>query len=285
MQIALLENDVANYPIADQNNFIYGSFSKIKRGKGKFYDILTTPGINITDELYTVTEKNNEYFIEKAQPQIVLPEEYDFIDKNKYLEKIIEKQKEIILSDSTIEFNGKKEIEISIKDNIANTKEAFFENYMEKDFLSINSKKYQIDAIISEKEVILSKKNTLQTENKEKIKSKEEKADHFFYIPKTIKNLDYLENDKISILNNGGIEKEQTVKNGKINISNGIQYGIFGIGYESIIITQPLVGNILDSFSNKSIDTLLIRLKNSKNFYIGWNLNNMQEVSFAGYTI
>jgi len=309
IQVLLDDGCILNLNIREtQNNFIYGSFSKIKRQKGKFHDILSTQGASTTDELYVVTEKNDEYFIEKAQPQIVLPEEYDFIDKNKYLEEIIKKQKEIILTDSTIEFNGKREIEISIKDNIANTKEAFFENYMEKDFLTVTGKKYQIDAIISDKEVILSEKDVESEENtesknqsKEKVRfkeglieskedikpkqdPKEEKANHFFYSPTTIKNLDYLENDKISILNNGGLEKEQTVKNGKINIPNGIKQGIFGIWYESIIITQPLIGDILDSFLNKSIDKLLIRLKNSKNFYIGWNLNNMQEVSFAGYT-
>ena len=257
----------------DKDDLIYGSFSRTLRTKGTFYDILTIKGDSPHDDFYAVTENNNEYFIEKQEKTPDIEEEFDFKDKNSYLENTIKKQKEIVLLDTAIVFNGRKDIKISIEDDVLTSEEEFFYEDMVGNYLKVDEKVIEIKQVLSEKSIKFYSKSYL----------KEKDYEGFSYLPTEFINLDYLENEKISILADGGVLEEKIVKDGKIELDNPYETAIFGIKYEGIIITQPLSLNALDTFLTKNIQNVFLRLKNTKNFFVGFKQNELEQVSFTGY--
>lgn len=262
-------NEILDLLVKQNNNILYGTFFKTKRSKGSFYDILQN-----SNNIYVITEKNDEYFVEKQEKQQTLPEEYEFTDKNKYLEEIIKKQEDMIFTDSSIIFDGKKDIKIEIKDNLLTTEKDFFHHKMEDDYIVIGNKTLKIESILSPLKCTFTSKE--KTENKT--------YKNFFYAPTTITNLDYLEGEEVSILSNGGNLKKQKVTNGKIKTEYGTYKGIFGNNYYGLLITNNLVAEPMDIFFVKNIENLFLKIKHTKNFQIGFSLNNLQDISFAGYT-
>jgi hypothetical protein len=248
----------------DEFGILYGSFSRIVRGKGKFQDI-----VNDSDILYAIVERNEKYFIERLCENLET-DEFNFATEEKYLENLKRKQQEIILMDSALKFNGYRKINLEIKNDTLTIEENFL--FKVGDYIKIGNSKLQISEIISEK--------SIKFFSEEKIPEGE--YQDFCYCPKEITNLDYLEDEKISILADGGVLEERVVKNGKIKLDEEITNGIFGIKYEGLLATQPLILSSLDLFSNKNIGKVCLRVKNSRNFLAGFSLYDMQEISFTG---
>lgn len=279
-------------------------WSKIET-KGDVIDICAVTKPNGEKDLFLnikrVVDNIARYYLERLSDWVEYPRREDYLsiidnnfDSTKSLElkqndtyafqrAIAESMRKCVYLDCSVKYNGLQNNKIQIVDNILNAEKDIFSSEDIDRRIWIKSNTGYDYGIFDIKEFINPKEVKVEVLQKSNINEFTE-----WYFSKTVfSGLEYLENEIVSVVGNGGYIGDFLVQNGKIDISsantNKLGSAVIGIKYSGILKSNNLGMQFQGGQSitkNKNIVSVEFAFSFSAGGKVGADLYKLEDIQF-----